>query len=605
MQKKLILSVLLLAPILIACGNTNGKTTPVYQGMVASDVSNDSTSLRASFSAGSINQDDPFLDDDEGTITDIINDTYSPTIMENSLEYFAPTNAFILITVKLSNPDNFIILSFILNEVFYQSYQFQDGSDSENLILKVNTGSVSGVKNFTIDAIKYIDGNQIKDAIFAGNKTIAIGVTHENVPTVEVTQVSQDFQSISFIVNFTDPQNSAIWTKAILYDGVSIIEEVSVNQGLNSINFTPLKTQTLYQIAVVGQFNILQGKQITNHLFHKYALRTETILDITNVAPERRAVQFDIDLRDVGQTGSIASISLLTSTKQIVTQSTNPQTRKFENLTTNTGYIIRVRYTFSFNNSLGDQVLLIDTPFTTLYLALDTNRYSLVGIHNGWNPEDNAVLMTRIPDDNLYEISLDLYRGDEWKFAANQNWDFSIAPLNEGVSVLENGVPWGENGGSLITLIDNGFAGGNFYTKVDGHYQISLESIGNNQFVIMITYLGLPLVEGLAPNYRLVGTFNNWSNADTPAQYIFSKINDNTYELNVELDLQTEFKIYVTTMRSSRWYSTQFLVSIAPTGNEITSNNDFNFIVKVSGNYNIRIVDDLIEVPEISITYLD
>lgn len=42
------------------------------------------------------------------------------------------------------------------------------GLDSEELILKVNTGDVSGIKDYTIDQIKYINSTEIKDVILAG-----------------------------------------------------------------------------------------------------------------------------------------------------------------------------------------------------------------------------------------------------------------------------------------------------------------------------------------------------------------------------------------------------------------------------------------------------
>jgi len=112
------------------------KTIPVYQGMVVSkDLS--LTSLSFHFS-GEIDQEDPFGNFDGETIDDEISNLLSLNSFEFA-DYYVKTNEDFFITVKLHNPDSYEILSFTLNGVKYQSYQFQDGSDSENLILKANS----------------------------------------------------------------------------------------------------------------------------------------------------------------------------------------------------------------------------------------------------------------------------------------------------------------------------------------------------------------------------------------------------------------------------------------------------------------------------------
>ena len=97
--------------------------------------------------------------------------------------YYADLNEDVYIHIHINNPDEFEILSFTLNGEKYSSYMFEYGSNMEVIIIKVNVGRESGIKEYTIDAIKYIDKQAIKDVIIHGEKTISIFVSDtEYVP---------------------------------------------------------------------------------------------------------------------------------------------------------------------------------------------------------------------------------------------------------------------------------------------------------------------------------------------------------------------------------------------------------------------------------------
>ena len=147
------------------------KQVPVYEGMTVSPTNDaaNSAALDCGFEQLSIVREDTttysFLskDDNNGNhyghdkkpIDEIIEDDTSISLeIPEQPMYYAVPNQTVYITVHISNPDNFEILSFTLNGKKYSSYMFEDGSDMENLILKVNIGDVSGVVEYTIDAIK-------------------------------------------------------------------------------------------------------------------------------------------------------------------------------------------------------------------------------------------------------------------------------------------------------------------------------------------------------------------------------------------------------------------------------------------------------------------
>ena len=377
--------------VLVACNESTPKPTdeekavPVYQGMVVSD-SISSLSIGGSISPNAIklsnigvtrnlntnpiDQDDPFGTLDDGTISEVVT-TEFPVTQTEVADYYSEINKDIFITVKLSNPDNFVILSFTLNGVFYQSYQFQDGSDSENLILKVNTGTVSGVKEYTIDAIKYIDGTDIKDAIFAGERTITVGLKHSSEPSVLVSNEVVNATSILLTVNLSDSQSLSTLNKIVLYDGASLIQIYDLVPGENNIVFDKLNINTLYQYAVISIYDLIDGNNSRLSILAKKALYTDDIVSIDNVVPTQTSIGFGITVTDVDQVGSVSAIELFQG-ETLVEALTDLSVIEFTGLLSNNEYQIKVTYTYDLNDGVGSQVLTINQSAKTLAKATPT-----------------------------------------------------------------------------------------------------------------------------------------------------------------------------------------------------------------------------------------
>lgn len=81
-----------------------------------------------------------------------------------------------LIGIHFDNPQNYEILSFIINNTKFSSYMFERGSTMSCVLVKFNAGNVFGEKEFTIAAIKYIDNTQIQDVVLRGDQTAKINV---------------------------------------------------------------------------------------------------------------------------------------------------------------------------------------------------------------------------------------------------------------------------------------------------------------------------------------------------------------------------------------------------------------------------------------------
>jgi len=191
------------------------------------------------------------------------------------------------ITVHIDNPDNFEILSFTLNGVKYSSYMFEEGSDMENLVLKCTAGSELGIEEYTIDAIKYVDGTKIKDVIINGSRTIKIGVFAEGLPSVSVSNVIKDFHSISLDLAVSDVTGVLSFNDysifAELYNGETLIESKALALGAQNLTFSGLEDGVAYTLKVNATYDAFDGTGMMAHELMTQEIEIDRIL-ILNVS---------------------------------------------------------------------------------------------------------------------------------------------------------------------------------------------------------------------------------------------------------------------------------------------------------------------------------
>lgn len=176
------------------------KQVPIYRGMTVSNNAPSASEAKTGISVPGINllsasstlpgYSFSLLGQEEVPTTEPETDPETGAAPETETEqetepiifgqtYFALKNEDIYIHIHIENPDGFEIISFTLNGVKYSSYMFERGSDMETLILKYNVGNVDGLQEYTIDAIKYIDGESIKDVRMEGDRTVKVYVEDE------------------------------------------------------------------------------------------------------------------------------------------------------------------------------------------------------------------------------------------------------------------------------------------------------------------------------------------------------------------------------------------------------------------------------------------
>ena len=131
---------------------------------------------------------------------------------------------------------------------------------------------------------------------YDGNKTVMAGIKTENQVAANVTGVDIDTNALSFNVNVKDNNalvgfsNGAL--KAIIYDGFNIVSEKDIAVGDNSVTFDGLKTNSIYQYAIVGYYDDLSGNGFGMNVLYKDAFYTDSVVLFDNITIGQESINF-------------------------------------------------------------------------------------------------------------------------------------------------------------------------------------------------------------------------------------------------------------------------------------------------------------------------
>ena len=206
--------------------------------------------------------------------------------------YYANQNEDFYITVHIENPKKFEIVSFTLNGEKYSSYMFEQGSDMENLVFKCNAGDATGIVEYTIDAIKYIDGTVIKDVIIGGDQTVSVGIYDNYTPTASAS-VTPSYTEAAVKITLIDSKGvisergGKLFAK-LYQDNKEIYtsNELSL-EGENEIKFEKLEDNTQYEIKVIASYDSFDGQGLTDHVLRETKFTTKKLVEISASHPEQ------------------------------------------------------------------------------------------------------------------------------------------------------------------------------------------------------------------------------------------------------------------------------------------------------------------------------
>ena len=261
--------------------------------------------------------------------------------------YYAKPGEEVYVTIHIDNPDDFEILSFTLNGQKYSSYMFEDGSDMENIIIKVNVGDASGIAEYTIDAIKYVDGTKIKDVRMDGDRTVRVGIYTENQPTVKIESETLSYDRVSFDVTVSDPGSLIAMSHgklfAVLYEGENVMEHFEIEVGEKAtVSFANLIPDTAYQYALVAYYDAFDGNGMDLYILEQREVTTLPALSFASLQITQEEIAFALDWNAQMQDKTLLSLKLYQNgslVKELATDAT-----KAEGLLSNTAYTLVAEY---------------------------------------------------------------------------------------------------------------------------------------------------------------------------------------------------------------------------------------------------------------------
>ncbi len=172
----------------------------------------------------------------------------------------------------------------------------------------------------------------------------------------------------------------------------------------------------------------------------------------------------------------------------------------------------------------------------------DDRDWVLSGSINGWGTQLDAYHLTKKSGTgNIYELTLDLYEGDEFQLTVLLP-DGSLSYSSEGAraafSHVVAGTEYVEGAGGLGTYK-------NITVKADGNYTLSLASdpeTDNNELTIIRNGDATgPVVEHEIANYAIKGSkVTGWADS-TATEHLMSKGADGKFTLTIELYANDEF----------------------------------------------------------------
>lgn len=356
-NKYLLFGLLLIFMIFFNGCKQDDKLPPTYQGMVISKSADPSIVPLIDI----INQDDPFQNFDGETIEDEIRKDLNLKQGDSCDYYTEPNHNFYLI-IKIYNPKEYDLLSCVVNGTRYQSYQFSNTSDYNNIVLVFNSGTDFGKNELKLTEIQYSDGSKIRELLILDNNTASYGVTYEKVPSKKLDQLKYNATALVFNVNISDPEgliekNGEILS-AYLYDGNEIIEKKNLTVGKNEVKFEGLKADTIYQFAIATVYDLYDGVGTRLVILHKEAFRTEKIIEISSYTAGADEINFDLFINDEEEVGQLEKIELYQGKELVATLGEGE--RKFTGLLTATEYLLRVVYRYG-NDYLAVKEAVIKT----------------------------------------------------------------------------------------------------------------------------------------------------------------------------------------------------------------------------------------------------
>ena len=216
-----------------------------------------------------------------------------PVEPDDEMKYYVEAGEWFYLNIFLSNPDSYEIQSFTLNGVKYASYMFEAGSTLEKIVLHLQAPEQPGYFTFHIEAMKYIDNEDIRDVEMNADTTIRVGIPYENQPTCHA---DMEVYSAGARFNFKveDPDRLATGYPFYFYlsDGKNIVQKKELALGENSFMVQDLDINETYQYGVITAFDLADGQDDHAEWLVKETFRTKPPISFSFLSASKNRIDF-------------------------------------------------------------------------------------------------------------------------------------------------------------------------------------------------------------------------------------------------------------------------------------------------------------------------
>lgn len=264
----------------------------------------------------------------------------SEDIKESDIDYYAKVNERLVVAIYLDNPDDFEIVSLVINDTRYSSFNFADYSTNDTIYIIMYLDSNPGIETLYIDELRYIDKDKIENAKFAGDRSILIAKEYDKLPEIKVIKEEYDDKSYVLDYDLFDYYGIVNNLNVSLYLNNEVVDSSVVDIKQESIKFNNLLKNTTYKLVIYVEIDILNGMGITKQQLYESNFTTDVGISYTTKVDDT-SLTVDYTAKD----DVTKVITKLYYNNELISEQ-NGLNVLFNNLLTNKTYLVEVSYEY-------------------------------------------------------------------------------------------------------------------------------------------------------------------------------------------------------------------------------------------------------------------
>ncbi len=264
----------------------------------------------------------------------------SEDIKDSDIDYYAKVNERLVVAIYLDNPDDFEIVSLVINDTRYSSFNFADYSTNDTIYIIMYLDSNPGIETLYIDELRYIDKDKIENAKFAGDRSILIAKEYDKLPEIKVIKEEYDDKSYVLDYDLFDYYGIVNNLNVLLYLNNEVVDSLIVDIKQESIKFNNLLKNTTYKLVIYVEIDILNGMGITKQQLYESNFTTDVGISYTTKVDDT-SLTVDYTAKD----DVTKVITKLYYNDELISEQ-NGLNVLFNNLLTNKTYLVEVSYEY-------------------------------------------------------------------------------------------------------------------------------------------------------------------------------------------------------------------------------------------------------------------